>query len=58
MGNHVRHGDFRIDILRRDDLEARLEPFRTIRVKRDRRGRIEGLYVTNGRVRNLWFEKQ
>jgi CubicO group peptidase (beta-lactamase class C family) len=58
MGNHVRHGDFRIDILRRDDLEAALEPFRTIRVKRDRRGRIEGLYVTNGRVRNLWFEKQ
>jgi len=58
MGNHPRHGDFKIDILRRDDLEASLEPFRAIRVKRDRRGRIEGLYVTNGRVRNLWFEKQ
>ena len=58
MGNHTRHGDFKIDILRRDDLEAALEPFRTIRVKRDRRDRIEGLYVTNGRVRNLWFEKQ
>jgi CubicO group peptidase (beta-lactamase class C family) len=58
MGNHTRHGDFKIDILRRNDLEAALDPFRTIRVKRDRHDRIEGLYVTNGRVRNLWFEKQ
>lgn len=57
MGNHSRHGDFEIRILRENDLEGKESPFGGIRVKRDRRGRIEGLYVSNGRVRHLWFEK-
>lgn len=58
MGNHVRHGDFKITILRENFLEAELDPFRNIRVERNKKGRILGLHVSNGRVRNLWFEKQ
>jgi CubicO group peptidase (beta-lactamase class C family) len=57
MANHVRHGDFEIKVLREDILEADY-PLRSIRVERDKRGRISGFYVSNGRVRNLWFEKQ
>jgi CubicO group peptidase (beta-lactamase class C family) len=57
MGNHPRHGDFEISILREDDLEGKESPFSGIRVKRNKRGRILGLYVSNGRVRNLWFNK-
>jgi CubicO group peptidase (beta-lactamase class C family) len=57
MGNHSRHGDFKINILRENDLEGIQSPFQGIRVKRDSKGIILGLYVSNGRVRNLWFEK-
>jgi hypothetical protein len=57
MGNHVRHGDFKISIKREDYLTGASGAFREIMVKRDKRGRIYGLLVSNGRVRNLWFEK-
>lgn len=57
MGNHVRHGDFTIQILRENYLEAELWPLRSIRIDRNNKGRILGFYVSNGRVRNLWFEK-
>ncbi len=57
MGNHTRQGDFEIRINREDDLEAELEAFKGIRVKRDKKKKILGLYVSNGRVRNFWFEK-
>jgi len=57
MGNHVRHGEFEIKVLRENFLEAD-GPLRTIRVERNKKGRILGIYVSNGRVRNLWFEKQ
>jgi len=58
MGNHSRHGDFEIKVLRENFLESELDPFRSIRTERDKKGRILGLYVSNGRVRNLWFERQ
>jgi hypothetical protein len=57
MGNHVRHGDFRIDIIRENDFRAEFPAFGDIRIKRDKRKRIEGLHVSNGRVKNLWFRK-
>ena len=57
MGNHSRHGDFKINILRENDLEGIRSPFEGIRVKRNEKGIILGLYVSNGRVRNLWFEQ-
>jgi hypothetical protein len=40
-----------------DDLEGELGVFSGIRVKRDKKKRILGLSVSNGHVRNLWFEK-
>jgi len=58
MGNQSRHGDFEIRIIREDDLEGKLRAFSGIKVKRDKKKRILGLLVSNGRVRNLWFEKQ
>jgi hypothetical protein len=58
MGNHSRHGDFEISIIREDDLEGKLSAFSEIKIKRDQKKRILGLLVSNGRVRNLWFEKQ
>ena len=58
MANQSRHGDFEIRIIREDDLEGKLWAFREIKVKRDKKKRILGLLVSNGRVRNLWFEKQ
>lgn len=58
MGNQSRHGDFEIRIIREDDLEGKLGAFSGIKVKRDKKKRILGLLVSNGRVRNLWFEKQ
>jgi CubicO group peptidase (beta-lactamase class C family) len=57
MGNHVRHGDFKIKILRENDLEGDQSSFSGISIKRDKKGKILGLLVTNGRVRNLWLEK-
>jgi len=58
IGNHSRHGDFEINIIREDDLEGKHWAFSGIKVKRDKKQKILGLRVSNGRVRNLWFEKQ
>jgi hypothetical protein len=58
MGNHPRHGDFNINIIRENDLEGIQSPFNKIRVQKNKRGIILGLYVSNDRVRNLWFEKK
>ncbi len=56
-GNHSRHGEFEIKILRKNDLEGSLESFERIIVKRNKNSSVTGLLVSNGRVRNLWFEK-
>lgn len=58
IGNHSRHGDFKINIIREDDLSGESGAFGEIKVKRDKKKRILGLLVSNGRVRDLWFEKQ
>jgi len=58
IGNHSRHGDFKINIMREDDLSGESGAFSEIKVKRDKKKRILGLLVSNGRVRDLWFEKQ
>ncbi len=58
VGNHSRHGDFEIRIIRENVLEGKLEAFSDIMVKRDNKKRILGLLVSNGRVRDLWFEKK
>ncbi len=58
IGNHSRHGDFKINIIREDDLSGESGAFSEIKVKRDKKKRILGLLVSNGRVRDLWFKKQ
>ena len=58
MGNHTRHGDFAIQIMKVDELEATLGIFRNIKIKRRTSGEVEGIYVSNGRVRNMWFVKR
>ena len=57
QGNHVRHGDFEIKMLKEDYLEADLWVFKDIEIKRTATNEIEGIYVSNGRVRNMWFNK-
>jgi CubicO group peptidase (beta-lactamase class C family) len=57
MGNHTRHGDFKIRLLTPDTLESSLWIFRDIKIKRGTKNKIEGIFVSNGRVRNLWFKK-
>lgn len=57
IGYHSRHGEFGIEIEDQNHLTADLRIFKDIKVKRNDQQEIEGIYVTNGRVRNLWFEK-
>lgn len=55
--HHARHGDFEMKVLKKDVLEGHW-PFSIARIQRDENGIINGILVSNGRVRNLWFEKQ
>jgi hypothetical protein len=55
--HHSRHGDAPMKIIKEDILEGEW-PLNIARVQKDQKGRITGLFVTNGRVRNLWFEKR
>ena len=55
--HHARHGDYDIKILKADILEGDW-PFNIIKYKRDKNGTITGILVSNGRVKNCWFEKQ
>ena len=55
--HHVRHGDFEMEVLKRDVLEVSY-PVGIAKFERDQDGKILGMRVSNGRVRNLWFEKR
>jgi len=55
--HHARHGDFKMKVLKQDVLESEW-PMAITKYKRDKEGQVIGIYVSNGRVRNLWFEKQ
>lgn len=55
--HHPRHGDHKMKILKKDVLEGGW-PLSVVKFKRDENGEIIGILVSNGRVRNLWFEKQ
>ncbi|MFC2168119.1 serine hydrolase domain-containing protein [Acidobacteriota bacterium] len=58
LGFHTRHGEFRLENLRKDEYLCFTSFIRKITVSRDKDGRIAGFYVTNSRVRNLYFEKR
>ncbi len=57
MGYHTRHGYFKIRKVRDDEFNGSPSYFNFFKVKRDKRGKVLGIYVTNSRVRNLWMEK-
>lgn len=58
LARHHRHPDFQLHPIERDRLSADAWFFSQVKVVRDDRGQITGLRVSNGRVRDLWFEKQ
>ena len=55
--HHARHGEFKMKVLKKNVLESAW-PMAITKYKRDKKGEVTGIYVSNGRVRNLWFEKQ
>ena len=55
--HHSRHGDFKMKRIKKDILEGDW-PVSIAKFQRDEDGNINGILVSNGRVRNLWFEKQ
>jgi len=55
--HNARHGDFKMKVLKKDVLEGEW-PLNIAKFQRDEKGNINGILVSNGRVRNLWFEKQ
>jgi len=55
--HHARHGEFKMKVLKNDVLESEW-PMAITKYKRDKKGEVTGIYVSNGRVRNLRFEKQ
>lgn len=56
-GHHTRHGEFDIKAIHNDALEGSIFAFPRIKVVRDENEAIKGFHVSNGRVRNMWFEK-
>jgi CubicO group peptidase (beta-lactamase class C family) len=55
---HRRHPDFGLTPRSEDRFSAGAGFFRDVRFDRNREGAVTGLRVSNGRVRNLWMEKQ
>jgi hypothetical protein len=54
--HHPRHGENKMEVLKKDVIEGEY-PFAIVKYKRDHTGQIIGVLVSNGRVRNAWFEK-
>lgn len=54
--HHIRHGKIKLKRLYQDILEGEW-PINMVEIKRNHKGKIKGLQITNGRVRNLWFKK-
>lgn len=57
VARHRRHGDIAMRPARADNFRASPFYFSDIRFERDAQGRVTGMRVSAGRVRNLWFQK-
>lgn len=57
FAHHPRLGDFKMSIVKKDVLESEW-PLSMSKYKRDQNDEIIGISVSNGRVIDLWFEKQ
>ena len=55
--HHPRHGKLPMERVKKDVLEGEW-PLDVVEYQRDDSGNIAGIRVSNGRVRNLWLEKQ
>ncbi len=55
--HHSRHGDFKMKRIKKDVIEGSW-PFGLVKYKRNEDDEVEGIFVSNGRVRNLWMEKK
>ena len=55
--HHPRHGDSEVEYIKKDVLNAKY-PISIIKYKKDKRGKVTGVYISNGRARNVWFEKR
>ena len=58
IGQHRRHNSFEVTPVHKDFLTSDAFYFRDIKIERWASGEIKGLRVSNGRVRDLWFEKR
>jgi len=56
VGHHGRHGDFPMQILKIDVLQ--IPGFAIIKFQRKKDNKISGIRISNGRAKNVWFEKQ
>ncbi len=54
---HPRHGLIGLEVLFKDVLVGDW-PVGTVQVKRDSNNKVSGISISNGRVRNAWFEKE
>lgn len=56
MASHRRYDPFEVALITRDEFDGP-SFVDTIKFERDSSGHVTGMRVSNGRVRNLWFEK-
>ncbi len=57
VGNHTRHGNFKIKIIKQDILQGN-SAFQFVKLKRNKEGNVTGAFVSNSRARNVWFERR
>ena len=55
--HHPRHGNSQMTRIKTDVLQGGW-PMNMVKIKRNGEGSVEGILVSNGRVKNLWMEKQ
>jgi CubicO group peptidase (beta-lactamase class C family) len=56
IGHHGRHGDLPIQLVSKDALE--ILNFASVDIVRNPENTITGIRISNGRAKNVWFEKQ
>lgn len=53
---HARHGKIKLEQLYNNIFSGNW-PIRTVEIKRNEKGNVKGLRISNGRTRNVWFKK-
>ena len=56
--HHRKHESFHLHPQRKDVFNGDVWYFSTVRFRRDQNNQVDGCYVSNGRVRDLWFERR